>query len=372
LQNEAKRGKRTRMQALQHLAGVLVSPARTFREVAERRRGFGLLFALLAVELLLVQPIAASGHAARATYDVGDAVVGLVSMYRDFVLKPAIVSFAAGLVVYYVLRRRGVVLDPWTGASLVAYAWVPHTLLVAASVLAAALGLDGVLAPHRPTYHAETPGLLAAKLTIAFAPTAALALYGVRTLLRPAPAVEAPPPSRSRTLIASMGSLVLLLVALGSHAVRIERDWASLRPALPDDALPAFTLRGLDGGQVTDQDLRGSVALLDFWATWCGPCVASMPHLEKLHQEMAPLGLRLVSVNTEPGDLATVRSFVKEKGLTFPVWVDGGALQSRLRVQSYPTMLLVDAGGVIRHIHIGSTSMVTLRSEIETLLASKR
>ena len=134
---------------------------------------------------------------------------------------------------------------------------------------------------------------------------------------------------------------------------------------------PDFTATdALTGRKFSLSNLRGKVVLIDFWATWCGPCIAAMPHMKKLYDDLGPKGLTFVSVNTEPDNLIGVREFVAKNELRFPVYVDSGAMRRRFMVDTFPTVMMVDRNNVIRHIHIGSTSIKTLRREAEALLAA--
>jgi thiol-disulfide isomerase/thioredoxin len=94
-----------------------------------------------------------------------------------------------------------------------------------------------------------------------------------------------------------------------------------------------------------------------------------MPYLEQVYQDYKGKDFVFVSVNTERTNQVAVREFLEEQKLHFPVYVDSGRLQSRLRVTTYPTAILIDKKGVVRHIHIGATSMVTIRNGIDKLLA---
>lgn len=147
-------------------------------------------------------------------------------------------------------------------------------------------------------------------------------------------------------------------------------NWKSVRPVMRDDHLPSFTLNSLNGKeQLLSSSLEGKVVLLDFWATWCTPCVVSMPYLEKIYQDYKDKEFIFISVNTERTNQPAVREFILEQNLHFPVYVDSGRLQSQLRVNTYPTAILIDKKGVVRDIHIGATSMVTIRNGIDELLA---
>jgi thiol-disulfide isomerase/thioredoxin len=84
---------------------------------------------------------------------------------------------------------------------------------------------------------------------------------------------------------------------------------------------PAFSLLGLDGKEVRVQSLRGSVYVLDFWATWCGPCVASLPHLDALYKDFKPRGVKFFAVNVAE-DKDTIQKFVNGTKLSIPVLLD--------------------------------------------------
>ena len=134
------------------------------------------------------------------------------------------------------------------------------------------------------------------------------------------------------------------------------------------DSLPAFTIFGEDGKSRRLNQSRGKVLLIDVWATWCGPCVAAMPHLESLHQEFNDQGFELISLNVEPGRRAEVLEFMREKKLSFPVYFDRGEARKNLMVNLYPTLVLVREDGTIESIYNGTPGLATLRGDIERLL----
>ena len=94
-----------------------------------------------------------------------------------------------------------------------------------------------------------------------------------------------------------------------------------------------------------------------------------MPYLNKLYTEYKNKGFMLISINTERTNLPAVREFIKNHELDFPVYTESGRLQSKMRINTYPTAILIDAKGVVRKIHVGATSMITLRNDIDDLLA---
>lgn len=116
---------------------------------------------------------------------------------------------------------------------------------------------------------------------------------------------------------------------------------------------PDFTLFTLEGEQVSLSDFRGQPVLINFWATWCGPCRLEMPAIQARYERYTQDGLVVLAVNfDEPaGD---VERFRDEFGLTFPLLLDPGAMVQKLyRNRSYPSSFFVDAQGVIQVQHIG-------------------
>ncbi|MBT5712566.1 redoxin domain-containing protein, partial [Candidatus Poribacteria bacterium] len=114
-----------------------------------------------------------------------------------------------------------------------------------------------------------------------------------------------------------------------------------------------FTLKDGDGAEVTLSALRGNVVLLDFWATWCGPCRVVMPTLQKLHEEYADRGLLVYGVNNEEPTL--VREFLTENGYTFPTLRDPRSSAFLLyQAQSIPTTVVVGRDGAISAYLVGA------------------
>jgi peroxiredoxin len=116
---------------------------------------------------------------------------------------------------------------------------------------------------------------------------------------------------------------------------------------------PDFTLQSREGGQVSLSELRGDVVMINFWATWCGPCRAEMPHLEALHQRYSDLGFTLLGVNVEE-DSRLSDQFLAETPVSFDILFDPHNGVSELYdVVAMPSTVLVDREGNMRFIHHG-------------------
>jgi len=126
-----------------------------------------------------------------------------------------------------------------------------------------------------------------------------------------------------------------------------------------------FTLTGIDGLSTTLSKLRGKVVLLDFWATWCGPCRIEMPRVEKLHKEFHDKGLVVLGVNLrEPPDRA--RDFMKKHGYTFGSLLDAKAeVAERYQVEGIPTLFVIDRKGQIAAHFVGVREENDLREALK-------
>ncbi|MEK7706204.1 MAG: TlpA disulfide reductase family protein [Myxococcota bacterium] len=346
---------------------VLLAPSATFREALAEGKGLGTLFLLLGIELAITSPVSVATAIIRLPANPLAAVGTLWSQLLHYALPPLVGMLVLAVLLYYELRlrhRRSV--DLWSVASMLAYAWVPHVLLVATGVLLARLGTN---VPFLPSGDATslTPTMQVLRLVVSFGPSVALGAVAVRAMRTSAGALERLP-TRAQLAIIGSGALVLITLAGAMSAQATARNWEQVRPVMAGDALPPMTLHGLGGAALPLATLRGRVALVDFWATWCPPCVASMPHLQQLRRELASEGFELVSVNVEPDNVGAVQRFSREHALDFPIYVDSGALQARLQVTTLPTAVIVDRRGQVRQVYIGMTSEGALRRQIRALL----
>jgi len=135
-------------------------------------------------------------------------------------------------------------------------------------------------------------------------------------------------------------------------------------PVSTGDAAPAFTRDTLDGRRVSLGDYRGRVVLVDFWATWCGPCHLQADILAPLYAEYRERGVEFLSVSVGE-DAATVRDFIASKPSPFPVLVDpADELTPTYGIVALPTVLIVDKAGKVTFFNFGISDAETLRKAL--------
>lgn len=131
---------------------------------------------------------------------------------------------------------------------------------------------------------------------------------------------------------------------------------------------PELTLPDLQGQAVRLDDLRGQVVLLNFWASWCGPCRMEVPELVAVHERLRESGFTVVAVNLgEPR--ARVQAFADEYGMSFPVLVDEGAASARIfPSRGLPASFILDREGIVRKVVVGAMDEKMMAALIEPLL----
>lgn len=120
-----------------------------------------------------------------------------------------------------------------------------------------------------------------------------------------------------------------------------------------EGAAPDFTLKSASGENLRLSEFRGEVVMINFWASWCGPCRQEMPLLEELYTQYQPLGFTILGVNVEE-DPGKARQMLAESPVSFPVLFDNTSKVSKLYdVVAMPSTVLVDRDGNIRYLHQG-------------------
>jgi thiol-disulfide isomerase/thioredoxin/chitodextrinase len=133
---------------------------------------------------------------------------------------------------------------------------------------------------------------------------------------------------------------------------------------------PDWTLQTPGGESVSLNQLKGSVVVMDFWATWCGPCKAAMPHVQKLHEEFKGKGVKIFGVNTWERDGDPVK-YMKDNNYTYGLLLEGDDVATAYKVSGIPTFYVIDRDGKIAYIGVGAGSPDALETAIKKALENK-
>ncbi len=157
---------------------------------------------------------------------------------------------------------------------------------------------------------------------------------------------------------------VACVLALASAAV-----WpVPARAAGPVPATP-FSVRGLDGKTIRLSEFKGQPVVLDFWATWCAPCRASMPDLDHMQERYQPQGLVVIGLSVDDGSPASVRRFVDRLGVKFRLaMADEGVLDDYGPIRSIPTTFFINRKGEIVRRVVGFIDGETMDSYVQEIV----
>jgi len=142
-------------------------------------------------------------------------------------------------------------------------------------------------------------------------------------------------------------------------------------PVVGKEKAANFTLVDINGEQFSLSDHLGKVVLLDFFSTWCGPCIFEIEHLKGLYNRYSPDQLVILSISVDPytDTVQVLQSFAQLNEMTWTVARDTDNVAYKYGVSPIPHLVIVDAEGYKRHSHIGLTSESTLGSEIDSLVS---
>lgn len=184
----------------------------------------------------------------------------------------------------------------------------------------------------------------------------------------PLPSLQEAPAAatgRGRTIALVVGIIlvggILLISLLGLRQANTPRPEVG-RPA------PSFSLPLFDGGHIALADLKGKPVVVNFWASWCVPCVDEAPQLEQAWRAYKERGVGFLGidyVDTEP----KAREFMEKHGITYPNGPDlGSRISQEYRIKGVPETFVIDKDGIVRFVKIGPTTADELRSVLEPLL----
>ncbi|HMD61387.1 MAG TPA: TlpA disulfide reductase family protein [Opitutaceae bacterium] len=132
---------------------------------------------------------------------------------------------------------------------------------------------------------------------------------------------------------------------------------------------PAWKLKDLDGKVVTSEQFKGKVVVVDFWATWCGPCRKEIPGYVDLQRKYAADGLAFVGISVDEDGPKVVKKFVEEHGMNYTVvMADDSVVSAFAPIEGYPTTFIIDREGMIRAKKLGSRPTADYEKEILAVL----
>ncbi|QUW23359.1 redoxin domain-containing protein [Sporosarcina sp. Marseille-Q4063] len=134
---------------------------------------------------------------------------------------------------------------------------------------------------------------------------------------------------------------------------------------------PDFELLTLSGDVIKLTDYKGQKVVLNFWASWCGPCKAEMPHMQNYyenHKDSANVEIIAVNMTTEERGLVSIEKFVDAYGLTFPIPLDNdGEVMDKYRIMTIPTTYMISTDGTIKQKIIGPMDEKTIKELVDNL-----
>lgn len=160
---------------------------------------------------------------------------------------------------------------------------------------------------------------------------------------------------------------VIIVLLMSLNVVPIAHGESGAVPPLSS----AMTFRTLDGHPVTVSTMQHSVILLNFWGTWCGPCLDEIPDLITLSHRFQSHGLRVIGVTLASGSSEDIQAFTKAHGMDYTVVIgDLDAVKTTFHVMGFPASVLLDRKGVIRKRYFGPQTEAGLTRDILPLLSS--
>jgi len=340
----------------QRLGLLLLSPTRGLGAIIERKGGAvrDVLYLVLvsAVAFRLPELVRAAVSLYRVSPAAG--LTAFMGVVVDELRTAALVTLVAALVIT-VLAGRGR-RDPSTALELGAGCYVPYFCVWSPLRLLDMEALVGYV----PVVIGQVVRVLA------WGWVAVLVFLSLRLVRGGGGAPSQATPARSR--IAGLALLAIPAVALVLATVWSACHFETLRPLGRSDKAPDFTLPRVDGqpGGIKLADLRGRVVLLDFWATWCPPCLAMLPTLHELYREWQPRGAEFIGIDTESASRDELGAFLAQQPSPYPVVQDNGDVSSLYGAYSIPHLVVIGRDGKIAKVFVGGVS----RPQLDAALAA--
>jgi len=159
-----------------------------------------------------------------------------------------------------------------------------------------------------------------------------------------------------------------VIVAGGAGLAALRADRGDT-PNPASQTAPEWNLKDLDGKEVRLSDFKGKVVILDFWATWCGPCQREIPGFVNLQKDYGNRGLLVIGVSLDEGDVTAVKTFANRMSMNYPVLLGNNKITSDYgNIEAIPTTFIIDQQGMIAGKHVGYVEKRQCEAEIKRLL----
>lgn len=176
-----------------------------------------------------------------------------------------------------------------------------------------------------------------------------------------------------------MGTLLTIVVMFSFVTIYRPNSIDSTRPAAAAPAsdtaatnssghYPGFTLPDLGGKMISTADYRGKVVLINFWATWCGPCRQEIPDFIELYKQYQPQGFEILGVSMDAQGAPVVTPYVQSAGITYPVLIGNADVSRLYEVTALPTTIVLDRKGKMSNRLVGAQNRETVEALVKSLL----
>lgn len=166
---------------------------------------------------------------------------------------------------------------------------------------------------------------------------------------------------RNLILIVVIALVAASVYLLSSGSSRPPRE--AVKSVVAGDLAPDFQLEDTQGNKVSLSDLRGKVVLVNFWATWCPPCIEEMPSMERLNEVLAGDEFVMLAINTEENGRSIIPAFLERTPYTFPILYDNeGVVQKSYGVFKFPESFIVNKDGTVAEKIIGPLDWSSIKT----------
>ncbi len=160
----------------------------------------------------------------------------------------------------------------------------------------------------------------------------------------------------------------IFLIACSMPALSIDQQGDDLR------VMPKISLQDFDGKTVQSDQFKGSIVIVDLWATWCGPCIAEIPEYNRLQEKYAEKGVKLVGVTMASGKAKEVKPFIERHQMKYTILMGDDDQGYELNIVGFPTTYLVTRDWKIfrKYVGAGPSKIARLEADIEKLLEMEK